>query len=232
MTRDEVMAELEAAGSAQTCKTYGRHGVPGPMFGVSFAKLGELKKRIKRDLPLAEALWGTGVADARFLATMIAGPDIPEATLEAWVRELAGHTMAGSVAKLAATTPYARDKMLAWIDDPAESVARTGWDLVAQLALDDRTMPDEDFAALLPRIEANIHQAKNREKEGMHNALLAIGTRSDALEALAIEAGRRIGPVAIDHGDTNCKTPDTVPYLQKARAHQRAKEQKKALARR
>src|SRR5690606_7664203 len=128
--------------------------------------------------------------------------------------------------------PHAREKMMAWIDDPAEAVARTGWDLVAQLALDDPTIPDAEFEAYLPRIEANIHQAKNRVKEGMHNALLAIGTRSDDLEAKAIEAGRRIGPVMIDHGDTNCKTPDTVPYLQKARAHRRAKEEKKALARR
>ena len=40
MTLDDVMTELEAAGSAQTCKTYARHGMPGPMFGVSFAELG------------------------------------------------------------------------------------------------------------------------------------------------------------------------------------------------
>ncbi len=36
MSFAEAMSALEAAGSAQTRKTYGRHGITGPMFGVSF----------------------------------------------------------------------------------------------------------------------------------------------------------------------------------------------------
>ncbi|MNL68518.1 hypothetical protein D3C87_1932540 [compost metagenome] len=66
----------------------------------------------------------------------------------------------------------------------------------------------------------------NREKEGMHNALLAIGMRSDHLEALAIAAAERIGAIDIDHGDTACKTPDTIPYIRKGRERARAKAAK------
>ena len=32
----------------------------------------------------------------------------------------------------------------------------------------------------------------------------------------AIETARRIGKVQVDHGETNCKTPDAVPYIEKA----------------
>jgi hypothetical protein len=37
MTLAEAMHALEKAGSAQTRKTYARHGAEEPMFGVSFA---------------------------------------------------------------------------------------------------------------------------------------------------------------------------------------------------
>lgn len=37
MTFGEVMSMLEAAGTAQNRKVYARHGVPEPMFGVSYA---------------------------------------------------------------------------------------------------------------------------------------------------------------------------------------------------
>lgn len=47
---------------------------------------------------------------------------------------------------------------------------------------------------------------------------IAIGTRSETLEAKALAAAARIGKVIVDHGQTNCKTPDAVSYIKKARA--------------
>jgi predicted Ser/Thr protein kinase len=31
----------------------------------------------------------------------------------------------------------------------------------------------------------------------------------------AIEAAKRIGKVGVDHGETNCKTPNAVSYIEK-----------------
>ena len=67
----EVMAALEKAGTEQNRKTWARHGVTGPMFGVSFAYLKTLMKRIKVDHELALSLWDTGNFDARNLAVKI-----------------------------------------------------------------------------------------------------------------------------------------------------------------
>ena len=53
MTLAEAMSALEKAGSAQTRKTYARHGATEPMFGVSFATLKTLVKRIDVDHELA-----------------------------------------------------------------------------------------------------------------------------------------------------------------------------------
>jgi len=46
MSLDEVMRTLEKAGSAQTKKTYARHGAKEPMFGVLFGTLKQLVDRI------------------------------------------------------------------------------------------------------------------------------------------------------------------------------------------
>ncbi len=40
-------------------------------------------------------------------------------------------------------------------------------------------------------------------------------------EAKAIEAAKRIGKVEVDHGETNCKTPDAAPYIEKAAKRKR-----------
>ena len=74
MLLDEVMSELESMGTAQNRKVYPRHGARFPMFGVSFANLGKLQKRIRRDHELAEQLWETGNHDAQMLACRIAAP--------------------------------------------------------------------------------------------------------------------------------------------------------------
>src|SRR5437870_3612767 len=85
MTLAEAMRELEKAGSEQTRKTYARHGARGPMFGVSFATLKTLVKRIGVDHDLALALWDTGNFDARNLALKIADPArISSADLDRW----------------------------------------------------------------------------------------------------------------------------------------------------
>jgi len=231
MTYANVMARLEAAGAEQTRKTYRRHGMPEPMFGVSFAILGTLAKQLKRDHALALALWASGNLDARFLATMVAEPArcTPD-LLDAWVRSAGGHTLASYAAGLARHGPLdvAVAQAEAWIADPAETVQRAGWSLVAELALADAAPPDGWLDGLLPRIEAAIHAAANRAKEGMNSALIAIGTRDDRLEGLAIAAARRIGKVEVDHGDTACKTPLAEPYILKSRAHRREQAAKAA----
>jgi len=49
----------------------------------------------------------------------------------------------------------------------------------------------------------------------MNNALIGIGVFKPALCKKAVAAAR-IGKVEVDHGETNCKTPDAIPYIGKA----------------
>jgi 3-methyladenine DNA glycosylase AlkD len=225
MTLAETMRELEKAGSAQTRKTYARHGVTGPMFGVSFATLKTLTRRIDVDHELALALWDTGNFDARNLAVKIVDPNaMTAADLDRWVRESSPSRMCGGyAAMLAAEGPHASAKVAAWLAAKDAQVRAAGWTLLGQLAQRDETASDALFEKRLEQIERTIHTAPNAERAGMNQAVIQIGLRSAGLRKAALAASKRIGKVEIDHGDTACETPDAAEYIDKAWALAKAK---------
>ena len=222
MDANEVMHELQALGTEQNRKIYRRHGIGENMFGVSYANLGALKKKIKTDHVLAQALWASGNHDARVLATMIADPaQMTDRDLEAWAKDLDNYAIVDNFVGLAAKTAFVRKKAGQWCKSKDEWIGRAGWHLVGQLAMRDPDLPDDDFEARLAVIERDIHTRKNRVREAMNNTLIAIGIRNAALQKKAIAAARRIGAVDVDHGETGCKTPDAVPYILKAVARKK-----------
>ncbi|MEN9572578.1 MAG: hypothetical protein RL514_433 [Verrucomicrobiota bacterium] len=224
MTLAQALLQLEAAGSAQTRKTYARHGGVPPMFGVSYAVLGKLTRQIKRDHTLALGLWASGVHDARVLATFIADPQQTDAALlDAWA-DCANRALAGGIAKFAASTSLAEATAAKWCADPREFVAVTGWDVVAELALNS-ALPDAKFTTWLKAIARDLPDAPNHVRHAMNGALIAIGVRNPKLEKLAVDIAQRLGKVEVDHGHTECKTPDAVAYIAKMKAR-RAKRGK------
>jgi 3-methyladenine DNA glycosylase AlkD len=218
MTFEETMGELERLGTEQNRKTYGRHGAPQPLFGVSFADIGKLTKRIKRDQALAEALWATGNTDARTLATTIADPAaFTPAKLDAWLGELRYYGLIDALVKdIAAPRGDARAMMDRWTASEDEWIGRAGWTLLGQIAADEASaLPDAVFEERLATIEARIHGAKNRTRQAMNLALISIGGRNERLRKLAVAAAKRLGPIEVDHGDTSCKTFEAIPYIEK-----------------
>ena len=57
---------------------------------------------------------------------------------------------------------------------------------------------------------------------------ITIALRGAGLRKQAVATARRIGPVLVDHGETNCKTPAAIPYIEKTVAHREAQAAKKA----
>lgn len=219
-----TMGALENSATAQARKTYLRHGAPEPVLGVSFATMKSIAHAIGVDHALAEALWETGVFEARILATKVADPRrVARARLDRWARDLPFHGCAMYLASLAADGPHAEALAQAWLASREAGVRCTGWALAAQRALRDADAPDAWFAPLLDRIERSIHEAPNRERYAMNDAVIAIGGRSAALRRAALASARRIGAVEVDHGDTECKTPDAASKIEKAWAHATAK---------
>ena len=216
-TLSETMAELESFGSPNVRKIYSRHGCGDVSFGVKFGDMKPLAKRIKIDHSLARQLWDTGNHDARILAAMIADPKqtTPE-LLDSWVRDLTNYGLTDELPKLVIRTPHAKAMAETWLQDASEWVSTVGWNVLGQLALTDKSLPDSFFEPYIAQIEREIHGKPNRTRYAMNGALIAFGMRSANLEAKALATGKAIGEVYVDHGQTGCETPDACSYIQKA----------------
>jgi len=230
MTFDETMRELESLGTEQNRKIWRRHGAPEPMFGVSFANLGKLQKRIKKDHALAEALWASGNVDAQHLAPMVAEPSLmTRKALDQWAAGLSYYGLPVIFVKhVASQSPHAHQAMEAWMRSPREMVCRAGWNLLTVLAQKEGALEDAQLEPYLARIEKSIHTAQNRVREEMNSALIAIGARGGAVGDKALALAQRIGKVEVDHGETGCKTPDATEYILKMRARASGKAGKGA----
>jgi 3-methyladenine DNA glycosylase AlkD len=224
MALPELMKFLEKSGSEQTRKTYTRHGAKGPMFGVSFATLSTLQKRIRVDHDLALKLWKTGNVDARNLAMKIADPAaITPSELDRWAVENPFRMCALYIGSLAQESGHGPAKAKEWLASSDETLRATGWTLISVLANRDDQSSDDTYAKQLAKIEKSIRSEANDVKSAMNGALIAIGGRSPALRKAATAAAKRIGRVEVDHGATACETPDAVPYIDKAWARLQGK---------
>lgn len=214
MNADQLMHELERLGTAQNRKVYARHGAPANQFGVSFAHLTRLKKEIRQDQALADALWASGNADARILACMIADPaSFDRRKLDAWVGAIGHYVLCDSFAgNVAARSEHATAVAEAWTGSSREFTAAAGWDVVASLAMQGAAEP-RWMKAQLARIARDIRGAPNRARHAMNMALIAIGGTHADLEGEALALAARIGKVEVDHGETGCKTPDAAGYI-------------------
>ena len=218
MTAKEVLSTLEKLGKPQTAAIYKRHGAGDNVFGVLTSDISKIQKKIKSDHAFAMDLWKTGNAEARVIAMQIADPaKVSRAEADTLVKDGPVRFVGSYVSALLARSPIADKTMRAWMKSSDESFREMGYGLLsARLRQDAASVSDTDAGGILATIEKEIHRSPNWARRSMNSALIAIGTYKPALRKKATEAARRIGHVEVDHGETNCKTPDAAAYIDKA----------------
>jgi 3-methyladenine DNA glycosylase AlkD len=162
-------------------------------YGMSMPELQKLAKEIGKDHKLALQLWTSGIHDARILAGLIDDAKlVTEEQLEDWVKDFVSWDLCDQVCtKLFDRTVYARDKALEWAGREEEFVKRAGFVLMAGLAVHNKKVGDEFFAAFFPLIEAGAGDDRNFVKKAVNWALRQIGKRNAALnkQAIAVAEG-------------------------------------------
>jgi hypothetical protein len=98
-----------------------------------------------------------------------------------------------------------------------------GWMVISAGAEKPEVFSEPDLLALLPIIEANTKSVPDAVRAAMNTAVIAIGLRSVTCRKAALAAAKRIGKIEVDHGETECKTPDAAAYILKTVAHRAAK---------
>lgn len=218
MTLAEVMAELESLGTEQTRQTWKRHGAIGPIFGVKISDMKVILKKIKNDQKLAMELFKTGNGDAMYLAGLVAdGAKMSKKELETWAKSASWRMISEyTVPWVAVENPAGHELALAWIDSKKETIACAGWNTLGGLVA---ILPDEqlDFAEiqkLMDRVVKEIHKAPNRAKYCMNCYIISVGSYVKPMLAKAKAAGKSLGKVEVDVGDTDCKVPSALDYIQ------------------
>lgn len=221
MNFKEAMEQLEDFGTEQNQKVYGKHGVKNEMFGVSYANLATLSKKIKVDQKLAVQLWKTNNHDAQILATMIADPaEMEGETVEKWAADLGNYVITDAFAKLVKQMDSAKEIADKWMNSDDEWLGSVAWQVISSLTAKEN-IPDKYFETLLKTIETKIHKRPNRVRYAMNGALINIGARNEDLEDKALQAAKKIGQVKVNHGETGCKTPDAAEYILKVKEHKK-----------
>jgi 3-methyladenine DNA glycosylase AlkD len=222
MTAKEVVEELRTLGSESIKKVLRNHGVQEPFFGVKIGDMKKIEKRIKKDYQLALDLYATGNYDAMYLAGLVADDaKMTKKDLNHWVKMANGGALASAtVPWVAAGSHHGYEIALEWIESKNENVAAAGWatlsSLVAMKADDDLDLPG--LERLLKRVQKTIHGEPDSVRSAMNGFVIALGTYVKELSDLAVQAATKIGEVSVDMGNTDCKVPNAVEYIDKARS--------------
>jgi hypothetical protein len=218
MTATTILGELKQLGRDNYRRILLNHGAKEPCFGVKIEDLKKIQKRIKKDYPLALALYDTGVYDAMYLAGLIAdASQMTKRDLRHWAEKACGPLAGSTIPWVAAGSRHARELALEWIDSKRDLVAAAGWGTLSSLVSikDDAELNLAELKRLLRRVRKEVHQVPDAVRYQMNAFIIAVGGYVRALTDFCKEIGEQIGPLTVDMGDTACQVPFAPDYIRK-----------------
>jgi 3-methyladenine DNA glycosylase AlkD len=192
---EEILDRLRAAGSPANVAGMARFGIrPALAYGVSTPALQSLAREIGRNQEIAEALWASGIYDARALATLVADAKrISESTIDGWVRDFDCWSVCDSACiHLLWKSPNAWRKVREWADAEREYSRRAAFALLAALAVHDKQAADSRFCAALRLVRRAATDERQYVKKAVNWALRQIGKRNAALRQDAMKMAEQL----------------------------------------
>jgi 3-methyladenine DNA glycosylase AlkD len=170
-----------------------RYSIPSDhAYGVAMNDIKALGARLGRNQPLANALWATGVYEARMLASFVGEPErLSAAQMERWCKDFDNWAFCDAMSfNLFDRTPHAWTKVDEWSSRRNEFEKRTAFALLWSLTVHDKSADDESFKRGLVLIEREAGDERHFVKKAVNMALRAIGKRNAALNAAAVEVAQ------------------------------------------
>lgn len=215
LAAEQIVAELRALRSEHDIAGMRRFGITSTaeMLGVGMVRLRTLARAHRRDHALAVELFECELHETRILATLVADPKrVTRAQAERWVRRSDNWAQTDALAFLLDRTTFAEEKAHAWSAKQAEFVKRTGFAMMAGMAVHRKELPDEIFLRMLPVIRREAGDGRNFVKKAVNWALRQIGKRNPRLRRAAIAEAKRI--VQIDSPAARWIARDALRELQ------------------
>jgi 3-methyladenine DNA glycosylase AlkD len=231
MTANEIISELKKFATAQTKKTWLTHGAQEPCLGVKVEDMKKIQKRVKMDYQLALDLYDTGIADAMYLAGLIADDaKMTRKDLQKWVENATwGMVAEFTVPWVASAGPHGREMALKWIESRDEAIASAGWQTYSSLVAikEDADLDLAEIKSLLQRVAKSIHLQPNRVKYVMNSFVIAVACHVKPLHQLAVDTANSIGKVSVDLVGA-CKIPFAPDYIKKFEARSEIGKKRKS----
>jgi len=202
MTAKDIVAELKKLGTPQIKKMWMNHGAQEPCLGVKVEDMKKIQKRVKMDYKLALDLYDTGIADAMYLAGLIADDaKMTKKDLQKWVAGATSTWVAEyTVPWVTSSGPHGREMALKWMDSKNETIASAGWQTYSSMVaiMADADLDLAEIKSLLQRVAKTIHQQPNRVKVVMNGFVIAVACHVKPLHKFAVDTANNIGKVAVD----------------------------------
>jgi 3-methyladenine DNA glycosylase AlkD len=190
-----ALAWLKRHATKATRDGMARYAIPSDRaYGVAMKDIKTLGSSLGRDQALAAALWGTGVYEARMLASFVGDPqELTAAVMDRWCREFDNWAFCDAMSfNLFDRSPHAWAKVTEWSGWRGEFEKRTAFALLWSLSVHDKRAGDDAFVHGLALIEREAADDRNFVKKGANMALRAIGKRNRALHTAAVAVAGRL----------------------------------------
>lgn len=228
MNYKQILEKLKSLEDPKAVAGMARFGInPERNYGLSVSTITKLSKEVGKDHDLAQALWTSGIRDARMLACLIDDPSlVTEAQMDTWALDFNSWDICDHCCgHLFDKTEFAYKKVKEWSSAEPEFVKRAGFALLAWLAVHDKKADDKVFINLLPIIKREAKDDRNYVKKAVNWALRHIGKRNMALNKIAIEAAVEIKK--LDFRSARWIASDAIRELTSSKIQERLKKKKK-----
>jgi len=198
MTVQEIIEELKQASDKDAIEGMKRFGItPEHNYGVKIPILRQIAKQAGQDHNLAQALWEINTRETRILTSMIEEINyVSDKEMEKFIStfnywEICDQFCMNLFEKL----PCAYEKAIELAGREDEFTKRTGFVLMARLAVSDKKTPNEKFETFFSYIYDESTDQRNMVKKAVNWALRQIGKRNITLHKKAIELAEKINKI-------------------------------------
>lgn len=194
---EEMLARIKRFATAATKKQMQeKFGIcTDKAVGTTVTTLRALVKGLPRpDQDLADALWQSGIHEARIMASMLADPEqMTREKLDNWASEL----NSWDICDLCCGNLFSKVKnplKLAerWIKKEDEFVRRAGFAIICSLSAPRAKTTDEDLIKLLPLIKNHSCDSRPMVHKAVNWALRNIGKKNPRLTPRAVACANEI----------------------------------------
>lgn len=191
----KILKKLKTLANPKNVAGMARFGIVSKnVLGIKKPVMDKMAREIGRNHNLAQQLWKSGIYEARVLAALIDEPSlVTEKQIGQWAKDFDNWGVCDNACmNLFDKSRFAYKKAKELSGRREEFVKRTGFALMAALAVHDKKANDKKFLQFLPIIKRESGDERNYVRKAVNWALRQIGKRNLALNKLAIKTAKQI----------------------------------------